>query len=160
MKCKKQGKFPESELNDSSLCSTQDVEIDVCGVLNDTTGTLMSCVWLNPNCRIGLIVGNDLSISLSLFTSLLLIISSLIFSIVKIVLTVFPMWPIQRFRINKKFLPTCCFFRFLFVEFLSYYCPFTTTLLCFTPLLDLLCYHALAQLMILQFLCVSLVFNN
>jgi hexokinase len=31
--------------------------IDVCAILNDTTGTLMSCAWLNPNCRIGLIVG-------------------------------------------------------------------------------------------------------
>lgn len=34
-----------------------DVEIDVCAVLNDTTGTLMSCAWKNPNCRIGLIIG-------------------------------------------------------------------------------------------------------
>jgi hexokinase len=34
-----------------------DVKIDVCAILNDTTGTLMSCAWLNPNCRIGLIVG-------------------------------------------------------------------------------------------------------
>lgn len=35
----------------------QDVKIDVCAILNDTTGTLMSCAWKNRNCRIGLIVG-------------------------------------------------------------------------------------------------------
>ncbi|CAG9769174.1 unnamed protein product [Ceutorhynchus assimilis] len=34
-----------------------DVQIDVCAVLNDTTGTLMSCAWKNPECRVGLIVG-------------------------------------------------------------------------------------------------------
>lgn len=35
----------------------QDVEIEVCGILNDTTGTLMSCAWKNRNCRVGVIVG-------------------------------------------------------------------------------------------------------
>jgi hexokinase len=35
----------------------KDVEIDVCGILNDTTGTLMSCAWKNANTKIGLIVG-------------------------------------------------------------------------------------------------------
>ncbi|VVC35408.1 Hypothetical protein CINCED_3A007830 [Cinara cedri] len=35
----------------------KDVEIDVCGILNDTTGTIMSCAWKNPNTKIGLIVG-------------------------------------------------------------------------------------------------------
>lgn len=35
----------------------QDIEIEVCGILNDTTGTLMSCAWKNPNCRVGVIVG-------------------------------------------------------------------------------------------------------
>lgn len=34
-----------------------DVKIDVCAILNDTTGTLMACAWKNPACRIGLIVG-------------------------------------------------------------------------------------------------------
>lgn len=34
-----------------------DVAIDVCGILNDTTGTLMSCAWKCPDTRIGLIVG-------------------------------------------------------------------------------------------------------
>ncbi|XP_030755565.1 hexokinase type 2 isoform X3 [Sitophilus oryzae] len=34
-----------------------DVKIEVCAILNDTTGTLMSCAWKNHDCRIGLIVG-------------------------------------------------------------------------------------------------------
>lgn len=34
-----------------------DVQIEICAILNDTTGTLMSCAWKNHNCRIGLIVG-------------------------------------------------------------------------------------------------------
>lgn len=34
-----------------------DVKIKVCAILNDTTGTLMSCAWKNHNCKIGLIVG-------------------------------------------------------------------------------------------------------
>lgn len=34
-----------------------DVEIEVMAVLNDTTGTLMSCAYKNPECRIGLIIG-------------------------------------------------------------------------------------------------------
>ncbi|ALC42600.1 Hex-C [Drosophila busckii] len=34
-----------------------DVEIDVVGILNDTTGTLMSCAHRNPDCRVGVIVG-------------------------------------------------------------------------------------------------------
>lgn len=34
-----------------------DVQIKVCAILNDTTGTLMSCAWKNHNCKIGLIVG-------------------------------------------------------------------------------------------------------
>lgn len=35
----------------------QDIEIDVCAILNDTTGTLMSCAWKKHNCKIGLIIG-------------------------------------------------------------------------------------------------------
>lgn len=31
--------------------------IEVCAILNDTTGCLMSCAWKEPKCRIGLIVG-------------------------------------------------------------------------------------------------------
>lgn len=34
-----------------------DVRIEVCAILNDTTGTLMSCAWKSHNTRIGLIVG-------------------------------------------------------------------------------------------------------
>jgi len=34
-----------------------DATIDVFGILNDTTGTLMSCSWKNPFTRIGIIVG-------------------------------------------------------------------------------------------------------
>ncbi|XP_049820473.1 hexokinase type 2 isoform X3 [Aethina tumida] len=34
-----------------------DVKIDVCAILNDTTGTLMSCAWKNHDCGIGLIIG-------------------------------------------------------------------------------------------------------
>ncbi|XP_043209946.1 hexokinase type 2-like isoform X3 [Amphibalanus amphitrite] len=34
-----------------------DVKIKVCAVLNDTTGTLMSCAWKNHNTYIGLIIG-------------------------------------------------------------------------------------------------------
>jgi hexokinase len=34
-----------------------DVNIEVCAILNDTTGCLMSCAWKNPKCRIGLIIG-------------------------------------------------------------------------------------------------------
>ncbi|XP_045467648.1 hexokinase type 2 isoform X1 [Harmonia axyridis] len=34
-----------------------DIKISVMAILNDSTGTLMSCAWLNRNCRIGLIVG-------------------------------------------------------------------------------------------------------
>ena len=34
-----------------------DISIDVVAILNDTTGTLMSCAWKEPKCRIGLILG-------------------------------------------------------------------------------------------------------
>ena len=33
------------------------MHISVMAILNDTTGTLMSCAWKNPHCKIGLIVG-------------------------------------------------------------------------------------------------------
>ncbi|XP_047116155.1 hexokinase type 2 [Schistocerca piceifrons] len=45
------------QLLKDALARRNDVQIDVCGILNDTTGTLMSCAWKNHNCRIGLIVG-------------------------------------------------------------------------------------------------------
>jgi len=34
-----------------------DVKIEVCAILNDTTGCLMSCAWKDERCRIGLILG-------------------------------------------------------------------------------------------------------
>ncbi|XP_018578064.1 hexokinase type 2 isoform X2 [Anoplophora glabripennis] len=34
-----------------------DFSISVMAILNDSTGTLMSCAWLNPRCRIGVIAG-------------------------------------------------------------------------------------------------------
>nr|XP_022899850.1 hexokinase type 2-like isoform X1 [Onthophagus taurus] len=34
-----------------------DIKLKITAVLNDTTGTLMSCAWKNPNCKIGLIIG-------------------------------------------------------------------------------------------------------
>nr|CAD7452535.1 unnamed protein product [Timema tahoe] len=40
-----------------AIARRNDVKIDVCAILNDTTGTLMSCAWKNFNCRIGIIVG-------------------------------------------------------------------------------------------------------
>ena len=33
------------------------IKIDVCAILNDTTGCLMSCAWKEEKCRIGLIIG-------------------------------------------------------------------------------------------------------
>ncbi|XP_053598559.1 hexokinase type 2 isoform X1 [Microplitis demolitor] len=44
-------------LLEAAIAKRNDVRIDVCGILNDTTGTLMSCAWKNHNCKIGLIVG-------------------------------------------------------------------------------------------------------
>jgi hexokinase len=35
----------------------QDIKILVCAILNDTTGTLMSCAWKYHNCKIGVILG-------------------------------------------------------------------------------------------------------
>ncbi|XP_001945605.1 hexokinase type 2-like [Acyrthosiphon pisum] len=40
-----------------AIWARKDIKIDVVGILNDTTGTLMSCAWKNPNTKIGLIVG-------------------------------------------------------------------------------------------------------
>jgi len=34
-----------------------DLKLDICAILNDTTGCLMSCAWKEPKCRIGLILG-------------------------------------------------------------------------------------------------------
>jgi len=45
------------ELLEDALKRRGDVKIQVCAVLNDTTGTLMSCGWRNHDCKIGVIVG-------------------------------------------------------------------------------------------------------
>ena len=45
------------ELLRASIRKRQDVEIDVMAVVNDTTGTLMSCAHKNRECRVGVIVG-------------------------------------------------------------------------------------------------------
>lgn len=45
------------QLLKDAIARRGDVAIDVCAILNDTTGTLMSCAWKNHNCKIGLIVG-------------------------------------------------------------------------------------------------------
>lgn len=41
----------------------QDVAIHVMGILNDATGTLMSCAHKKPNCRIGVIIGELMMIT-------------------------------------------------------------------------------------------------
>ncbi|XP_063926103.1 hexokinase type 2-like isoform X4 [Zophobas morio] len=45
------------QLLKDAIARRGDIKIDVCAVLNDTTGTLMSCAWKNRHCRIGLIIG-------------------------------------------------------------------------------------------------------
>jgi len=40
-----------------ALARRGDVNIEVCAILNDTTGCLMSCAWKDSKCRIGLIIG-------------------------------------------------------------------------------------------------------
>ena len=41
----------------AALARRHDVDIDITAVLNDTTGTLMSCAHKNRKCRVGVIVG-------------------------------------------------------------------------------------------------------
>jgi len=45
------------QLLKQALARRGDVNLEVCAILNDTTGCLMSCAWHNPKCRIGLIIG-------------------------------------------------------------------------------------------------------
>lgn len=40
-----------------AIAKRKDIDIDVMAVVNDTTGTLMSCAHKNKQCRLGLIVG-------------------------------------------------------------------------------------------------------
>lgn len=37
--------------------SIQDLLVIIIAILNDTTGTLMSCAWVEPLCHVGTIVG-------------------------------------------------------------------------------------------------------
>ncbi|KAF5273061.1 hypothetical protein FQR65_LT04803 [Abscondita terminalis] len=45
------------KLLEDAISRRGDIKIDITAILNDTTGTLMSCAWKNNNCKIGLIVG-------------------------------------------------------------------------------------------------------
>lgn len=45
------------KLTNSLILPLQDIDIDVMAVVNDTTGTLMSCAHRNRQCRMGVIVG-------------------------------------------------------------------------------------------------------
>ena len=45
------------ELLKKAISKRKDIKVDVTALLNDTTGTLMSCAWKHPKCRIGLIIG-------------------------------------------------------------------------------------------------------
>jgi len=45
------------ELLQDAINRRGDLKVRVVAILNDTTGTLMSCAFVNRNCRIGLIVG-------------------------------------------------------------------------------------------------------
>ncbi|CAL4126936.1 unnamed protein product, partial [Meganyctiphanes norvegica] len=49
------------QLMKEAITRRGDVKIKICAVLNDTTGTLMSCAWKNRNCRVGLIVGTGVN---------------------------------------------------------------------------------------------------
>ncbi|XP_060517383.1 hexokinase type 2-like [Cylas formicarius] len=45
------------QLLNEAIARRGDIKIDVCAILNDTTGTLMSCAYRNPDTRVGLILG-------------------------------------------------------------------------------------------------------
>ncbi|KAK9509081.1 hypothetical protein O3M35_006479 [Rhynocoris fuscipes] len=45
------------ELLRNALDKKMKDRVDIVAILNDTTGTLMSCAWKNHNCKIGLILG-------------------------------------------------------------------------------------------------------
>nr|AUX15120.1 hexokinase [Sogatella furcifera] len=45
------------ELLEQAIVRRGDVNIEVFAILNDTTGTLMSCAWKDHDCKIGVIVG-------------------------------------------------------------------------------------------------------
>lgn len=41
----------------AAIAKREDIQVNVCAVLNDTTGTLMSCALKNQNSKIGVIIG-------------------------------------------------------------------------------------------------------
>jgi len=45
------------ELMTKAINKIPDLNVKVCVILNDTVGTLMSCSWMNPKTKIGLIIG-------------------------------------------------------------------------------------------------------
>lgn len=45
------------QLLNKSIKKIPDLNIKICAILNDTVGTLMSCAWMNPRTKIGLIIG-------------------------------------------------------------------------------------------------------
>ncbi|CRL03949.1 CLUMA_CG017070, isoform A [Clunio marinus] len=45
------------ELLEDALKRRNDIKILICAILNDTTGTLMSCAWKHHDCKIGVILG-------------------------------------------------------------------------------------------------------
>lgn len=51
------GKDVVQMLNEAILRRKDVLKIDVVAILNDATGTLMSCAWKNHNCKIGVILG-------------------------------------------------------------------------------------------------------
>lgn len=50
------------EMLKCSLAKYKDLHIDVAAILNDTTGTLISCAYQEPNCRMGVIIGTGVNI--------------------------------------------------------------------------------------------------
>ena len=41
-------------------CCSQEFDLDVVAVVNDTVGTMMTCGYEDPHCEVSLIVGEDL----------------------------------------------------------------------------------------------------
>lgn len=41
----------------AALKKYPDIDVEVAAIVNDTTGTLTSCAYTNPNCRVGVIIG-------------------------------------------------------------------------------------------------------
>ena len=46
-----------------------DVKIEVCAILNDTTGCLMSSAWRDDRCRIGLILGTGTVLTIKWYSA-------------------------------------------------------------------------------------------